>query len=122
MDLEPDSFRVSTWPRRTRVENSSPSRTTHSAAVAPPFMARATMSVAMVWRSVEAGFSVVMVILKFQSNPEAWQKHLEWPLMLRGCKGAFDSAVALNLLEQLSAQDDTDPEVEVPQGLKPQFF
>ena len=34
MNLEPDSLRVSTWPRRTRVENSLPSRTTHSAAVA----------------------------------------------------------------------------------------
>ena len=44
MDLEPASFNVSTWPRRTSVENSSPSRTTHSAAVAPPAMARRTMS------------------------------------------------------------------------------
>src|SRR5271168_2968698 len=54
MDRDPDSFRVSTWPRRTSVENSSPSRTTHSAAVAPPFMARRTMSWARERRSVSS--------------------------------------------------------------------
>src|ERR1700685_4200511 len=54
MEREPDSFRVSTWPRRTSVENSSPSRTTHSAAVAPPVMARATMSWAKVRRLVSS--------------------------------------------------------------------
>src|SRR5579871_4940809 len=54
MDLEPDSFKVSTWPRRTRVENSSPSRTTHSAAVAPECMARRTMSWATSFRSVSS--------------------------------------------------------------------
>src|SRR5262249_5816185 len=43
MDFDPDSFRVSTWPRRTSVENSSPSRITHSAAVAPASIARRTM-------------------------------------------------------------------------------
>src|SRR5271165_3587646 len=52
MDREPDSFSVSTWPRRTSVENSSPSRTTHSAAVAPPFIAWRTMSWARDLRSV----------------------------------------------------------------------
>src|SRR5208283_3932862 len=54
MAREPDSFRVSTWPRRTTVENSSPSRTTHSAAVAPPFMARRTTSVARKARSASS--------------------------------------------------------------------
>src|SRR5271163_2994601 len=59
MDRDPDSLRVSTWPRRTSVENSSPSRTTHSAAVAPPFMARRTMSWARERRSVSSfGFLV----------------------------------------------------------------
>src|SRR6266403_1773751 len=52
MEREPASFNVSTWPKRTRVENSSPSRTTHSAAVAPPAMARRTMSSARLRRSV----------------------------------------------------------------------
>src|SRR5271170_4794713 len=52
MDLDPDSLSVSTWPRRTSVENPSPSRTTHSAAVAPPFMARRTISWARERRSV----------------------------------------------------------------------
>ena len=40
MDLDPASLRVSTCPRRTTVENSSPSRTTASAAVAPLAIAR----------------------------------------------------------------------------------
>src|SRR5690349_6898321 len=59
MDLEPDSLRVSTWPKRTSVENSSPSRTTHSAAVAPPAMARATMSCATSRRSVSSYWFLV---------------------------------------------------------------
>src|ERR1041385_7701145 len=46
MAREPDSFNVSTWPRRTTVENSVPSRTTASAAVAPVFTARETTSAA----------------------------------------------------------------------------
>ena len=41
---EPDSLRVSTSPMRTLTLNSSPSRTTASASVAPAFMARATTS------------------------------------------------------------------------------
>ena len=59
IDREPDSFSVSTWPSRTSVENSSPSRTTHSAAVAPPFIARATISWATAFKSVSSfGFLV----------------------------------------------------------------
>ena len=41
---EPDSFSVSTSPMRTLTLNSSPSRTTASASLAPAFMARATTS------------------------------------------------------------------------------
>ena len=52
IDLEPDSFSVSTWPSRTRVENSSPSAITHSAALAPPDIARLTISCAKFLRSV----------------------------------------------------------------------
>src|SRR5580704_1251598 len=54
IDRDPDSLSVSTCPRRTSVENSSPSRTTHSAAVAPPFMARRTMSWARERRSISS--------------------------------------------------------------------
>src|SRR5450755_4319658 len=68
MDFDPDSFSVSTWPRRTRVENSSPSRTTHSAAVAPPAMARATMSWARLRRSVSSfGFRVSSCVVGIDS-------------------------------------------------------
>src|SRR5208282_3110207 len=59
MAREPDSFRVSTWPSRTTVENSSPSRTTHSAALAPPSIARRTTSVASSLRSVASFASLV---------------------------------------------------------------
>jgi hypothetical protein len=59
MAREPDSLSVSTWPRRTTVENSSPSRTTHSAAVAPLLIARATTSVASSLRSVASFVSLV---------------------------------------------------------------
>src|ERR1700676_4879768 len=52
--FDPDSFRVSTCPRRTTMENSSPSRTTHSAAVAPPDMVRRTISCASSRRSVSS--------------------------------------------------------------------
>src|SRR5215475_5702486 len=56
---EPDSFRVSTCPRRTVVENSSPSRTIASVADAPPAIARRTRSWASSWRSVSSfGFRV----------------------------------------------------------------
>src|SRR3954447_15424927 len=55
MERPPDSLSVSTWPRRTTVENSSPSRTTHSAACAPPFIARAMTSVASCLSSVIVG-------------------------------------------------------------------
>jgi len=67
MAREPDSFSVSTWPSRTTVENSSPSRTTHSAAVAPPFIARWTTSWATEARpasSLGALGSRVVVIFK----------------------------------------------------------
>src|SRR6185369_14653995 len=50
--LEPASFRVSTSPMRTSVENSDPSRTTDSAAVAPAFMAAETTSVAVSFRFI----------------------------------------------------------------------
>src|SRR5438067_289364 len=52
MALEPASFNVSTSPMRTRVENSEPSRTTASAAVAPAFMAAATTSVAVCFKFI----------------------------------------------------------------------
>src|SRR5207244_2057674 len=52
MALEPASLSVSTSPMRTRVENSEPSRTTDSAAVAPAFMAAATTSVAVSFRFI----------------------------------------------------------------------
>src|SRR6266446_1653218 len=72
MAREPDSFRVSTWPRRTTVENSSPSRTTHSAAVAPPFVARRTTSVASSLRSrvsfVSAVSNVVVIVVITDRN------------------------------------------------------
>src|SRR6476620_7413158 len=51
MARDPDSLSVSTSPMRTTVENSEPSRTTASAAVAPPFLARATTSAARSRRS-----------------------------------------------------------------------
>src|SRR5271155_2501916 len=96
MDLDPDSLRVSTWPRRTTVENSSPSRTTHSAAVAPPFMARLTTSVATSFRSV-AGFvsvvSCVVVIFEiriYHGGAEAQRKtNLFFSLLLYGCGSAL---------------------------------
>src|ERR1700693_3725982 len=59
MEREPASFNVSTCPKRTRVENSSPSRTTHSAAVAPPAIARRTMSWAISRRSVFSSWFLV---------------------------------------------------------------
>src|ERR1039457_7014095 len=74
MAREPDSFSVSTWPRRTTVENSSPSRTTHSAAVAPAFMTRLITSVAICLRSVAnfvSLFSRVVVI----SNQNFSRRH-----------------------------------------------
>src|ERR1041385_8630704 len=58
MAREPDSFNVSTWPRRTTVENSVPSRTTASAAVAPVFIARETTSTASSRRLASTSFSV----------------------------------------------------------------
>src|SRR6185312_12153786 len=54
MPREPASFKVSTSPMRTTVENSAPSRTTASAAVAPPLIARATTSAASSRRSISA--------------------------------------------------------------------
>src|SRR6185436_15531012 len=64
MAFDPDSFRVSTWPRRTRVENSSPSRMTHSAAVAPFCMARVTISLARDFKSVSVCGSRVVWDIK----------------------------------------------------------
>ena len=55
--LLPASFSVSTSPRRTTVENSEPSRTTHSAADAPRCMARFTASLA---RAGSVGFGLGM--------------------------------------------------------------
>src|SRR5438270_10375178 len=52
MAFEPASFNVSTSPMRTRVENSEPSRTTASAAVAPCLIAAATTSVAVSFRFI----------------------------------------------------------------------
>src|SRR5437868_14086304 len=54
MAFEPASYNVSTSPMRTRVENSEPSRTTDSAAVAPAFMAAATTSVAVCFKFIFA--------------------------------------------------------------------
>src|SRR5271157_1597239 len=70
MAREPDSFNVSTCPRRTVVENSSPSRTTHSAAVAPPLIARLTTSVAREASSASSwsllGSRVVVISIKLE--------------------------------------------------------
>src|SRR6267154_4882514 len=55
---DPDSFSVSTSPIRTTVENSEPSRTTASAAVAPDFIARETTLVARPRRSVSTSLTV----------------------------------------------------------------
>src|SRR5215469_4114594 len=60
MALEPDSFSVSTCPRRTKVENSSPSRMTHSAELAPPETARRTKSWASSFRSVSIWGSTIV--------------------------------------------------------------
>src|ERR1700722_2821175 len=65
---EPDSFRVSTWPNRTTVENSSPSRTTHSAAEAPPLMARPTTSAANSLRSIAILLSEVSSVVVILEN------------------------------------------------------
>src|SRR5271166_1422725 len=68
IEREPDSLRVSTCPRRTVVENSSPSRTTHSAEDAPDFMARLTTSEARDFRSVvscELVSSTVLIFKKY---------------------------------------------------------
>src|SRR6185437_13934888 len=73
MAFDPDSFRVSTWPRRTRVENSSPSRMTHSAALAPCCIARRTMSWARDFRSVSVwGSRVVSGIRKTSLVVRPW--------------------------------------------------
>src|SRR6185503_3456733 len=73
MAFDPDSFKVSTWPRRTRVENSSPSRMTHSAALAPCCMARRTMSWARDFRSVSVcGSRVVSDIRKTSLVLSSW--------------------------------------------------
>ena len=87
---EPDSLSVSTCPSRTRVENSSPSRTTHSAAVAPPFIARRTMSVATSLRSVSSfGFRVsssVGVIKSFYAEASRLQALPEGKYPLRSAQ------------------------------------
>src|SRR5258707_1076884 len=85
IDREPASFSVSTCPSRTTVENSSPSRTTHSAAEAPPCMARRTTSVARNLRSVAVcGFaSRIVVIIRIQTyhgGTEPRRKPYTWPL------------------------------------------
>src|SRR5262249_45480992 len=64
---DPASFSVSTWPRRTTVENSVPSRAMASAALAPDFIARATTSVAMSRRSVVSVAFTVWVLAAMDS-------------------------------------------------------
>src|SRR5207247_5088728 len=63
-------------PRRIRVENSSPSRTTHSAAVAPPAMARRTMSWATSLRSVSSFWFLVSRVSGIENSSTAgsWEK------------------------------------------------
>src|ERR1035437_7122856 len=82
MAREPDSFSVSTWPSRTTVENSSPSRTTHSAAVAPPSVARRTTSVASSLRSVAGLVSLVssVVVISNLCLPRRRGENRSWLL------------------------------------------
>src|SRR5271166_5154943 len=80
MALDPDSFRVSTSPRRTTVENSLPSMATASAAVAPPCMARRITSAAISFRSVEAGWieagRSAMEEFIWLRSPMLWECHV----------------------------------------------
>src|SRR5690348_4438891 len=73
MAREPDSFSVSTSPRRTTVANSVPSRTTASAALAPPAMARRTTSAAISLSSVfseleTAGCEIILSLAVLSSR------------------------------------------------------
>src|SRR5215469_8102430 len=67
--LDPDSLSVSTWPSRTTVENSSPSRTTHSAADAPHAVARLTSCWANDFRSVSIWFPFSSCLHDIKINP-----------------------------------------------------
>src|SRR6185437_10515543 len=68
MPREPDSLRVSTWPIRTVVENSSPSRMVTSASDAPARWARVIMSAARVRRSVVGESIIGLVFIQFANN------------------------------------------------------
>src|SRR4029077_5407152 len=62
MARDPDSFSVSTSPIRTTGENSEPSRTTASAAVAPAFIARETTLAASSRSSVSTSVIVCVFV------------------------------------------------------------
>src|SRR5271165_1089364 len=99
MAREPDSFNVSTCPRRTVVENSSPSRTTHSAAVAPPFIARLTTSVAISLRSVTSFVSLVssvVVMSKSKSTTETRRGGENQPCSLFSLGGTHQESQSKN--------------------------
>src|SRR6185312_992421 len=91
---EPASFRVSTSPIRTTVENSVASRTIASAAVAPPFIARATTSVAISRRSTSARLMIpVFAGIKFLASRSA-----DGHLVELDCRDTYSHRNGLSIL------------------------